>query len=112
METEYYIVLLLPFITKIFYLLNQNICLRMFFQLKERLREGISYTLFGIEVTVCIIFFIYQLSQIEADMLFYNILFLFLVGCIVYRNRKNQNIDFIEWIDRTAKSSFCTRFLC
>lgn len=50
METEYYVFLLLPLITKFFYFLNQNICLNMFFRLKKNIRESISYGIFGLEM--------------------------------------------------------------
>lgn len=104
METEYYVFLLLPLITKFFYFLNQNICLNMFFRLKKNIRESISYGIFGLEMIGIVIIVIQSLFKMEIDVLIYNVLFFSCVILIIYSKRQHKEINFFEWFNKTAKS--------
>ncbi len=103
METKYFIFLLLPLITKLLYLLNQNICLKMFFQIKKSIRETFSYILFTSESLLLVGIMVYELYHMQTNMIIYNILFFFVIIYIIYSRRKNQDGGLLEWIKRISQ---------
>lgn len=105
METKYFIFLLLPLIAKLLYLLNQNICLKIFFQMKQSIRHMFSYTLLVGEVLLFVGFEFYKISQMPIDKMIYNILFFFVGVYIIYYRRKNQDIGLLEWLKQIAKTN-------
>lgn len=104
MEIEYYVLLLLPILSKFLFLFNQHVCIKMFFQFKSKTRLLIAYVLCFIECVIVFGLGVYILYLINAKMVVYNALLIILGMYLLYFKRRNKEISLIESINDYVKT--------